>query len=197
MIQQGSEGLPIQIGSVSLEAQQQQQHQHQQWLRGLQLGLAAASAGPPATRLGEVVGRPQDRPRAPHLCTSKESWIFPLFLLRMVAAFSYLTWQSKDCVVSWEYNTGKIIGHLIIFDITSHKNKKHSTNSDLKFIIICMNSVWESTVLRSALHYLHLMTDIWSLYTWSDIFEDFVFFLSTLQMWLIQQLREIYTLINT
>ena len=25
---------------------------------------------------------------------------------------------------------------------------------DFKFIIICINSVWESTVLRSALHYI-------------------------------------------
>lgn len=119
--------------SVSLEPQQQQ---HQQWLQGLQLGLAAASACLPAPRQGEeVAGRPLDCPGAACFCTSKGNWISPLSLLRMVDAFSNLIWQSEV------WGTGEMMigqNHLIIFITTSPANvaKNNDNKKSIQQILI-------------------------------------------------------------
>lgn len=78
-----------------------------------------------------------------------------LLLLRTVEAFSILMWQTSAAMLRWDDDSRCLLyqSHTTSAQKVQF-NKSTWQNFDLKFIVICIYSIWESTGFRPALHYI-------------------------------------------
>lgn len=129
-------------------------------------GSGASSWGwllPTSTGRAEVVGRPEDCPGAPYLCPSKAPPSLPRSLSLHTAIWfdkvnsGWPVWPLHMKSIM-RGNHLEMIGEDLLSKIRLNKNKKkqHQTHSDFKFMIVCINSLWQSTRSGASSHYITL-----------------------------------------